>query len=517
MKHPTTEPPLGGETAPPAATTSSSAAAPESAARGRRRLWSGQRPRAALAIVAGRSAGALARRLRLGGGTSLPGLVARWLDPQVLAYLGAQLRHGSVAITGTNGKTTTSGFAAVVLRRAGLRVWRNREGANLLRGVAAALIIRGKPTGHLRRGGDAAAVFEVDEAAFPAVVAELRPRVIAVTNLFRDQLDRYGEVDTVAEHWRRAISTLAPGAQLVLNADDPAVASLAGSDTAHTTVYFGVEEAPRDDTDVPDGAARTAVDVVDTRTCPRCRAGLVFSRRFYSHLGHWSCPACGYARPQPDVQARAVESEGLDGVRFVLVTPVGERAVRLSLPGLYNVYNALAAAAVGVAMGVELTQIREGLERFTPAFGRAERIAAASRDVRLLLAKNPTGINEVLRALGAVREPLHLLLALNDRAADGEDVSWIWDADFERVAAMPVAALTVGGTRAYDLALRLKYAGIAGVGIEPELAPALTLALERTPVGGTLYVIPTYTAMLSVRGELERRGYAAPYWEQQDA
>src|SRR5262249_54467075 len=225
---------------------------------------------------------------------------------------------------------------------------------------------------------------------------------------------------------------------------------------------------------------------------------------------------CGYARPRPVVWARAIQPDGLAGVRFTLVTATGEQEVHLALPGLYNVYNALAAAAVGSAMGVGRATTIQALQHFTPAFGRGERIAVDGRDVRLLLAKNPTGLNEVLRALGSIGEPLHLLLALNDRAADGEDVSWIWDADFERLTAMRVAALTASGLRAHDLALRLKYAGCAAASIEPDLSRALAHAVEQTPVGGTLHVVPTYTAMLALRGELERRGYAAPYWEEQD-
>src|SRR5262249_8222885 len=185
-----------------------------------------------------------------------------------------------------------------------------------------------------------------------------------------------------------------------------------------------------------DATSGHQVEVMDTRTCPRCHAQLVFTNRFYSHLGHWACAACGYARPRPVVWARAIQPDGLAGVRFTLVTATGEQEVHLALPGLYNVYNALAAAAVGSAMGVGRATTIQALQHFTPAFGRGERIAVDGRDVRLLLAKNPTGLNEVLRALGSIGEPLHLLLALNDRAADGEDVSWIWDADFERLTAM---------------------------------------------------------------------------------
>ena len=513
-------------------------------------VWAGnvylRHARAAVAVVAARAAGAGARRLRLGAGTSLPGLVARRVDPGIMRHLGAQLRHGSVVVTGTNGKTTTSGLVAYILRDAGLRVWRNREGANLVQGVAAALVIRAQPSGRLRRSGNAAAVFEVDEAAFPSVLAELQPRVVVVTNLFRDQLDRYGEVDTVADRWRRALGHVSAATTLVLNADDPSVAAL-GDVAPGPVLYFGVEDLA--------GAAQAgrAADgeVIDTRVCPRCGAPLQYAPRFYSHVGHWACLRCGYARPAPAVAAHHVAA-GLDTSVFHLITPAGEADVTLPLPGPYNVYNALAAAAAGYVAGASVEATRTALQRFVPAFGRGERIAVDGRHVRLLLAKNPTGLNEVLRALVAdspeskYAQRRHFLLLLNDHAADGEDVSWIWDANFEQMAGL-ASTLVIGGTRAFDLDLRLKYAGVrlapdlsssgglestaesrpadrvdatdapTRVVIEPRIPQALDAALVSVAPGETLFVIPTYTALLAVRGELERRGYAAHYWETADA
>jgi UDP-N-acetylmuramyl tripeptide synthase len=479
--------------------------APLPAIKRRRRI----RIRTAAAVMAGRAAGIATRRLKIGGGTSLPGLVARAIDPQLSSYLSAQLRHGALVITGTNGKTTTSGLVGCVLREGGLRVWRNREGSNLARGVATALLMRSSTAGALRDGGDAAFVFEVDEAAFPKVVSDLRPRIIVVTNLFRDQLDRYGEVDLVAEHWRDSLKTLPPSTTLALNADDPAVAALADSFTGKV-IYFGVEDAP----DISERVER--VQTIDTRTCPRCRGMLAYTHRFYSHIGHWACAQCDFARPQPAVSARAISFASLDQTRFALTLPDGSAtAATVALPGLYNVYNALAAAAAGLASSLSADAIRQGLARFSPAFGRAERIAVNGRVCHILLAKNPTGINEVLRALSADGAKHHLLMALNDRAADGEDVSWIWDADIEQ--APPIAAsLVTAGTRAYDLAIRLKYAGRAPDAVELDIGKALATALEFTPVGQTLYVIPTYTAMLAVRGELSRQGFAPHYWEQED-
>jgi len=469
------------------------------------------RIRASAAIATGRATGTMLRRLRLGGGTSLPGLVARYVDPHVTRHLGAQMRRGNIVVTGTNGKTTSSALVTGVLRQAGLRVWRNREGSNLARGIATSLMAHAALSGKLREQGDAAGVFEVDEAAFPQVFAELQPRTILVTNLFRDQLDRYGEVDTVAERWRDALARLPATTTLLLNADDPAVAALADARPAGSPVfYFGIEDAPTSE----DDAQR--VHVVDTRTCPRCRQLLTVTKRFYSHIGHWQCPACGFARPEPAVRARQVSFNGLDGSRFTLETPLGQSDAMVHLPGLYNVYNALAAATAGVVMGASLPAIHDALERLTPAFGRGERIVMGDRAALLLLAKNPTGLNEVLRALGQDAAKHHLLFILNDRAADGEDVSWIWDADFEQVTGK-IASLTTSGLRAYDLALRFKYAGAPPDTVESDIGAALTAALAHVPAGETLYIVPTYTAMLAVRGEISRRGFAPRYWEQKDA
>ncbi len=470
---------------------------------------SGVAPRAALAILLGRASGGLTRRLGISGGTSLPGLVAQIADPRLIGRLAAQARYGCVVVTGTNGKTTSSGLVASVLRSSGLRIWRNREGSNLARGIATSLLRHAEPSGRLTEDGEGAFVFEVDEAAFARIATDLKPRVTLVTNLFRDQLDRYGEVDTVAERWLASLKRLPSSTILALNADDPAVAALA-DDNPGATLYYGVESTPTHEN------SDALSQVIDTRTCPRCRARLTFAPRFYSHVGHWSCVGCGFSRPQPQISARVI-SAGIERARFMLDTPVGSGDVTISLPGLYNVYNALAAAAAGVAMGVSFQAIMEGLTRFTPAFGRAEIIPAEGRNVRILLAKNPTGLNEVLRALASDTSAgrKNLLMLRNDRAADGEDVSWIWDADFEQLAGA-TASLTASGVRAYDLALRLKYAGEEPQHVEPDVGAALTWALEKTPRGETLYIIPTYTAMLAVRGELERRGYAPRYWEQRD-
>jgi UDP-N-acetylmuramyl tripeptide synthase len=410
---------------------------------------------------------------------------------------------------------------AAILESAGIPVVRNASGSNLARGVATALADRADWQGRLNVPHGAAGVIETDEAAVASVVPSLRPRLVVVTNLFRDQLDRYGEVDTVASVWRAALAQTRAGRlprplTLALNADDPTVAALGGplpgpghdaAAQAAGTLYFGVQDT-RWGQPGPEHAS-------DAKVCPACGSLLEYAVCYYGHVGHYAC-ANGHRRPTPAVLARDLELQGFAGTHLTLVTPEGQVRFRLPVPGLYNVHNALAAATAAHALGAPLAAIRRGLAGYSAAFGRLERVEVQQRTVYLVLAKNPVGMNEALRTLFLDGEPKHLLMALNDLDADGRDVSWIWDADFERVAGH-LRSLVVAGRRAEDLAVRLKYAGVAdGTGptpqIVPELAAALEAALAQTPVGETLYAVLTYTAMLKLRGVLVERGHLRPYW-----
>ncbi len=470
------------------------------------------------AVNAGKASAIATRLLGRGGGTALPGLVAQVIYPGVLRDLTAQLPEGSIMVTGTNGKTTTSRMLGSILEAAGLQPLHNRSGSNLERGLIATMVDAANPAGGLPRDLRVG-LFEVDEGAVPAALRAIRPRVALFNNLFRDQLDRYGEIDTVYSKWRAALPRLGPDSTLVLNADDPAIASLALTPGLRATPYtFGVDD--------PRYALQALPHAADSISCPRCNSRLEYSLILLSHLGHWRCPNCGLQRPQPDVSATRVVLNGTDSSQVCAQTPSGEMQVTLKVPGLYNVYNGLAAASAALAFGISLEHIKVGLERFTAAFGRIERVQVPGSDSKSLLmalVKNPVGFNEVLRMLFPIEtddsKPKHLLIIINDLIADGRDVSWLWDVDFEVLSdpAHTPGLIYISGIRAADMALRLKYAGVEPslIKVEPTLDESLDAALNSLPPHDTLYVLPTYTAMLAFRKLLHERGWvSSQFWEQ---
>ena len=445
-------------------------------------------------ILFARAAASLSRVVGAGGGTTVPGKLLWKLDPGAVDRLAARLPGGSALISATNGKTTTAAMAARILAPS-VRLAHNRSGANLVSGVASTLLAaRDAELG----------LFEVDEAALPEVARRLRPRAVLLGNLFRDQLDRYGELELLAGRWRETVRELAPDASLVVNGDDPQLGDLARERPGSTV--FGLDD--------PRHASAELQHAADSKWCIRCGTPYVYAAAYIGHLGNYRCPACGHARPTLDVLAREIELDGLESASFELVTPEGTRSVELGVPGLYNVYNALAAASLARALDVSLDAIQAGLQDFAAAFGRFERIAIGERSLLVLLIKNPAGANEVVRTLLAGTKPRLLLVALNDEIADGRDVSWIWDVDFEPLLG-GLERLVASGERAAELALRFKYAGLPTDAIEvvPSLEEALDRGLELTPAHGELVALPTYTAMLGLRDLVARRGFVKPYWE----
>jgi UDP-N-acetylmuramyl tripeptide synthase len=325
-----------------------------------------------------------------------------------------------------------------------------------------------------------------------------------LSNLFRDQLDRYGELETIADRWAAVVAGLPDTTALVLNADDPLIADL-GRERANVT-YFGVED--------PSMALPEMQHASDSKHCRRCGAAYVYEAVYLGHLGRYGCPNCGRQRPTPSIAAERIELDGTRSASFTLRTPAGTAGVRLPLPGLYNVYNALGAASLCLELDVPLEQVVSGLETVTAAFGRAETIAIGDVELSILLVKNPAGANEILRTLALEQSRLDVLAVLNDRTADGRDVSWVWDADFE-ILVPHARRVTCAGTRAAELALRLKYAGLDQdrLHVVPSLPDALDEALAAAREG-RLFALPTYTALLELRAELAQRGHAPRFWEE---
>ena len=454
--------------------------------------------RLSAAVLAGKTA-RLGLRAFGSGGTALPGLVVERVEPTAAAQLARGL-SATALITGTNGKTTSAAMLTRILRADGRRVIHNRSGSNLMRGVTAALTAAASPLGALPAGRTA--VLEADEAALLAIAQAAPPSAAVFTNLMRDQLDRYGEIESIALRWAEALLTFPDDAVIALNVDDPLVASLAANWNGRCLRY-GIED--------PEIPPAPAGEIVDAVWDPATRDDFRYRRRYFAQLGRWYTES-GAERPTPEISAGDIAA-GDRTMRFVLRLPDGSTPIALPAEGLYSVYNALAAVAAAVALAVAPETIRRGLEAHEAAFGRQEELEVEGRRVRLLLGKNPSGLNQALRTLQRPGERHHLLVLLNDGIADGTDVSWIWDVDWESQADH-CASLTVGGRRAADMALRLEYAGLppSATPVVHDVGAALRQALDAVPETEALVILPTYTAMLDVRQQLGRMG-APRLWD----
>ncbi len=449
-------------------------------------------------ISLARVAGAVSRRIGRGG-TSLPGKLLIALQPDAIAQLSARLGRGSMIISATNGKTTTAAMVAAVLDRAGVPVVHNRAGANMAGGVASALLASARESDP----GDELGLFEVDEFWLDRIAPQVRARALLLGNLFRDQLDRYGELETIADRWATVVASLGSDSALVLNADDPLIADLGRH--SENVSYFGIED---ETVAVPEMQHAS-----DSKHCRRCGAAYAYDAIYLGHLGRYHCPNCGQQRPVPAVAAERIVLDGTRGASFWLRSPAGEAEVKLPLPGLYNIYNALGAAALCLQLSLDLDTVVAGLEGVQPAFGRAASVRVGRLELKLLLVKNPAGANEIIRTLALEPGELDVLAILNDRTADGRDISWVWDADFE-VLVGHLRRVTCAGTRAAELAVRLKYAGVPveRLHVEPHLPAALEQAVAST-AAGPLFVLPTYTALLELQSLLASEGHTQPFWE----
>jgi UDP-N-acetylmuramyl tripeptide synthase len=434
------------------------------------------RLRLACAVSVAKSVTFGVRELRLGAASVLPGSIARRIEPQLLQLLSQQVKNGVILIAGTNGKTTTSLLLCEILQRKGYRVAHNSTGANLENGLMTALMENSNLLGKLDVDY---AILEVDENIVPLVLAPIQPKLILCLNLFRDQLDRYGEVDTISKRWTKAIATLPSQTIVVANADDPTICYLGQQLSQQKVSFFGLNE--------PENYLEAIPHAVDSIYCPKCGHALDYKGVYLSHMGEYSCPSCGFSRSQPT----------LDSSEWQQI-----------LVGLYNKYNTLAAATAAKELGVDEATIRDTIPNFQAAFGRAEELKINGKNVRILLSKNPVGTNETIRVVTQSSDTTTLLV-LNDKSQDGEDVSWIWDVDTEKLVERG-GTLVVSGSRAYDMALRLRYSESSpqsnfNLIVEENLRQAINTALERTPNNETLHILPTYTAMLDVREALTGR------------
>ena len=433
------------------------------------------------------------------GGTAMPGRWALKVCPELLSILARDVK--AVAITGPNGKTTSARMIEEAFSEQGLSYFANRSGANLISGITTEFVMNSSLGGKLRKEY---AVIECDEAAARTVFGQLKPRVIVVTNLFRDQLDRYGEVTHTLENIRVAIQG-APEATLCLNADCSLTASLA-EDLPNPVVWFGIDQ----------GAcpSRPKPEISDATHCIRCKTEYDYDYITYGHLGGFRCPHCGYRRHGADYAVTDVVEQRPDGSSVVLAVHGQKQLVDINLPAMYNIYNAVGAVAAVTEMGLGEEAAVRAMGRFQCGFGRMEHFDLGKGGTRMMLVKNPAGCNQVLEYLQNIREPSVLVVCLNDRGADGTDISWIWDADFEQLCALGnrLTRILVSGDRASDMRLRIKYAGIPdqAIQIQQDYDKLVDwIAGQEQPV----YIMPTYTAMLELREAVIRRCGGAEFWE----
>ena len=419
------------------------------------------------AIAFAKSAGYVSQLLNMGAGTTWAGKTSLTIFPQAISSLSQQLTH-RIVVVGTNGKTTTTAMIAHILSTTGMRVVHNATGANLRNGIAGCLVRYSLATGHMNAD---VGVFEVDEAELKHVIHELDPTIIVMLNLFRDQLDRYGELDAIAREWNNALSRISKKTKLVVNADDPLIAHI-GEVSNRSVAYFGLSR----------GKKRHIADLTaDSSYCISCGSKLTYEWISYAHLGKWSCGSCG--RKRPHISAPHVTNP---------------------LAGTYNMYNTLAAFLTCSLAGISIPAVQEALESFTPVFGRQESLRVKGRTVQILLSKNPAGFNESMRTVIAHDRHPVVIIALNDRIVDGTDVSWIWDTDIESLVDSSLHIVCTGD-RAWDMGVRVKYAAKSHVTIEPDLKKAVDIGLKKINDGQMLYILPTYSAMLDIRKILTGR------------
>ncbi len=454
-----------------------------------------------ITFLLAKSSQVVIKRLGKGGGSALPGLVATKLNNQLLPILAKQL-NGTIVVAGTNGKTTTSRLLTSFLEGSNNKVVHNRTGSNLIRGLASTLIRQADWKMTIKADW---AVFEVDEAVFAEAVKILKPDYVLALNLFRDQLDRYGEINTLAKKWQKACQSLPATSTLIVNADDPLVNSLALT-TSAKVVSFSLKTGKYAQKSTQLSAH------ADSRRCPVCGRSLQFKAINYSHLGQYICPNGDYQPYSSDIVADKVQLQGMAGSSFTLHSQDQALNFQLNLAGLYNIYNAVSALTVASTMNLSPDMLIQRTKNFEAVFGRLEQVKIGQTILTMILVKNPTGYNQVLQTLATEESAKSFWLLLNDHFADGRDVSWIWDVELERLQGQTSQVL-VGGTRALDLMVRLKYAGLDNDQLR--LAKTLTEGLRQITQAKQdhVYCLCTYTAMLELRKLLQKQQLVKSYYQ----
>lgn len=417
-----------------------------------------------LLILIGKLVSIVSKYLNIGSGSTWPGHIALSLDKNFIKNILKTNDHRlkTILIAGTNGKTTTGKLIQNILEKSGKKVFQNEGGANLLNGIASSMLLHSSVLCTLNYDY---AIFEIDENALPLILKELTPDYIILLNLFRDQLDRYGEVNTIAVNWKNALNKLPPQTRLILNADDPQIAFI-GEKSNSNALYFGIDSKNK---------TTKAQHASDSTYCPVCGKKLIYNFIYFSHLGDWLCENCKYKHPE----------------KIFTDSPI------YPLTGTYNEYNTNTAVLLAKQTGVDEKIIKTALQEFKPAFGRQEILNIDGKKVQIFLSKNPTSFNESLRTIANLNAK-NLLIVLNDRIPDGRDVSWIWDVDFEDFSSQ-FSNIIVSGDRTFDMGLRLKYAEFKNFQTEENLSDTIRIALKKTPSNETLYILPTYSAMLEAR------------------
>ncbi|NMA66761.1 MAG: Mur ligase family protein [Clostridiaceae bacterium] len=441
-------------------------------------------------------------RLIKKGGTTLPGKIALKISPDILSELSNKFRI--IMVTGTNGKTTTCRIASGMLDKSGIKYITNKSGANLASGITTTLIDALTLTG---RAMVRTALLETDEAAFRTVAPKLKPEIVIVTNFFKDQLDRFGELYNTLNYVREGILS-SPETTLILNADDSLCASL-GQGVDNPVLYFGFADEVYPESNFNSNN--------DAPYCINCSTRYLYSSATFAHLGHYRCPSCNYERPKAQIECTQVLHYDNLTSTVEINTPAGKFAAKLALPGLYNIYNALAATCLGHYLNLEEESIVQVLQGFESGFGRMETVNVMDREIKMILVKNPTGFNQVLKYMMTQRNKCVVALALNDKLADGTDISWIWDVDFEILSFMQdkIRSLCVSGVRAEDMAVRLKYAGVDEtlINIKHDEKQLVNHLINEAKENEAIYILPTYSAMLDIRQVLKNRFNLKDFWK----